>query len=220
MFGQRFAIFGIEVPGAALGRAIAMHQQTAAAAHLSIEILHAQLLAPGGPLGKALATAEKTAVVMPVQRQAGVAQCLLQAPFAAFGEVNLRRPQLFGPAPQLTRQRAAVVRVVEGHVVHTPAALAQGFGKVAHGAENQRDLLRVMGHVIGFGGHFGQQYGVLGWVQLAQRGQIKRQLIAKNQAQISARRYHWQAKLIGTRRRCCGPAGRPHISSCTTAWIK
>ena len=100
------------------------------------------------------------------------------------------------------------------------AALAQGLGKMAHGAEKQRDLLRMVGYVVGFGGHFGQQHGVLGWVQIAQRGQVKGQLVPEHQRQAPAGRHHWHARLIGTRRRCCGPAAKPHISSWTTAWIR
>ncbi|MNN95278.1 hypothetical protein D3C81_2140590 [compost metagenome] len=65
-----------------------------------------------------------------------------------------------GETRQLAGQRATVVRIVEGHVVHRHAALAQRLGEVAHGAEQEGDLLRMVRHMTGLLGHLGEQHAV------------------------------------------------------------
>lgn len=72
------------------------------------------------------------------------------------------------PALQLAGHRAAVLRVVEGHVMHVDALVLQRLSKVTHGTENQRDLLRVMGDMGGFFHDLDHQHTVVFAIQSGQ----------------------------------------------------
>ena len=67
-----------------------------------------------------------------------------------------------------------------GKVVQLPARLAQVRGKVAHGTEDKGNLLLVVTHVGGLGGHLRHHQPVAGFVQRLQRGQGQAELVTQN----------------------------------------
>ncbi len=80
---------------------------------------------------------------------------------------------------QLPIQAAAVVRVVELHVVDRDAALSQLGGEMPHGRQDQRNLLRMVPHVTAFGLDFDKEDAVAVRLEILQAGQAGTQLIAE-----------------------------------------
>ena len=137
---------------------------------------------------------------MPGDRHAAALQLIFQPPLTTLGDMHLSRLQMRGPALQLSRQRAAVVRVVQCYVLHAPTMLAQCLGKVTHGTEDQRNFLRVVWHIVRFGGHLCEQHRILLRVQSLQTGQIERQLITQYQGE-PASGHNTTTSVFGQRRK-------------------
>ena len=77
------------------------------------------------------------------------------------------------------------MRIIQGHVVHLQALLTQSLGEMAHGAENQGDLLRMMRHMAGLFHHLGQQHVIMVRVDVAQRTKAVGELVAQNEKQTT-----------------------------------
>ena len=137
---------------------------------------------------------------MPVNRHATVTQRLLQAPVAALGQMHLGRVEPLRPAQQLARQRTTVIGIIQSHVVNLDAPRAQSLGKMAHGAEDQGDLLRVMRHMTGLFHHFGQQHVVVLAVDVLQCTEAMGKLVTQDQNQ-TARTHSGTISIFGWRRR-------------------
>jgi hypothetical protein len=69
-------------------------------------------------------------------------------------------------------------------VMHLPAVFAQGSSEVAHGAENQRDLLLMVRDIAGFSAHFGHDNPVAVFFKVLQAGQIGGELVAQYQSDV------------------------------------
>lgn len=185
VFRQRLAIVLVQVPDATARLVWPLHQPAVSPAHAAVEGLHAQLGARPGPAGKGGATAEESVIAMPAYRYRQVQrpQRLLQSPLAGLGQPNLTRARRLCPERDLGRQRALVVGVVQGAIENPEAARAHLAGEVAHGAEDQGDLARMMRDIAGFAHHFGEQQHVLRGIGVAQGGQARRKLIAEDRQQ-------------------------------------
>jgi hypothetical protein len=81
-----------------------------------------------------------------------------------------------------------VVRIVERDVVHAHAARLQRAGKMPHGGEHKDQLFRVMLHVGAFGLHLGQQHHIPRRIQIPQRRDARRELVAEDDPE-GARRH-------------------------------
>ena len=84
--------------------------------------------------------------------------------------------------------------------MHLLALLTQGFGEMAHGAEDQGDLLRVMRHMTGLFHHFGQQHVVVLAVDVLQCTEAVGKLVTQDQNQ-TARTHSGTISIFGWRRR-------------------
>ena len=91
------------------------------------------------------------------------------------------------PALQFAGDGAAVIRVVEADVLDPVAFIAQRLGKVAHGAEDQGDFLRMMSDVGRFLHDLDHQQQVVLGIEWLQGGQVERQLVAEDQEQAVGR---------------------------------
>lgn len=78
------------------------------------------------------------------------------------------------PAVQLARHGSGILRIIERYVLHLDASLPQGFGEVAHGAEYEGDLLRMMRNMASLLHHLDQQHRIAVLIQHLQRGEIER----------------------------------------------
>ena len=71
--------------------------------------------------------------------------------------------------------------------MHLKAALAQGVAKMAHGGKNQRNLVPVVRHVLGFLRHFRQQHLILGRIGAGNGGIGEGQLVTQHQNESGSR---------------------------------
>ncbi len=180
------AVVGVEVPAAAHRFTVRFHQQAGVAAHFPVEELHAQLLTARGPAPERLGGAQETAVLEQPHRQA---QPLRPAPFhglaqavlAGLGDQQFAGVQLPGAGQHRFAQ--ILQALVQGVVVHAPALAAQARGEMAHGAEQERQLLAVVGHVAGFLAHLGHDHAIAGRVAFGQAAEMGAELVAENQYQ-------------------------------------
>eukprot|EP01132_Coremiostelium_polycephalum_P021081 gene21081-biopygen11802 len=97
--GQCLAVVRIKVPGTAHWRTVTVEQEPALAAHLPVEVLHAQLFFTAGPSRELVTAAQESVVGMPLDRQTAVLQGLLKAPVTAFGQVYFPGLHQRLPAP-------------------------------------------------------------------------------------------------------------------------
>lgn len=79
------------------------------------------------------------------------------APFA-----GLRQHNVLGLAPRqrpfhLARKRAAITRIVELHIIDTPAIVLQLLGEVTHRGEDKGDLLLVVRRIRRLFLHLGHE---------------------------------------------------------------
>ena len=69
----------------------------------------------------------------------------------------------FQGALNLTGKTARILVFVELYVVDRPAILRQVLSEMAHGREDESDLLLVMSNVGGFLGQFAHQHDIVGF---------------------------------------------------------
>ena len=163
---QGLAVVVVEIPLAAL-RLIARHEEARGTAHLAVEELHAKFLAALGPQGKAGRRGEEAVITADVR--APFLHHLGHAPFARFGDGDLRRLVTLHGALHFGGERPRVRRIIERHIIDAKPLAAKLFREVAHGGEDQRQLLLVMIHVGGFFHHLHHQHHVSLGVTLERR---------------------------------------------------
>jgi len=112
-------------------------------------------------------------------------ECAGKPPLTGFGDMNGIGLVPGHRAPDLVAQRTGVVGVLEWHMVDGPAVLAQFRREVAHGTEDQGDLLRVVGDVSGLVGDFSQQHDGIVGLAGAQRGNARVELVAEDERERS-----------------------------------
>src|SRR6056297_1771272 len=88
---------------------------------------------------------------------------------------------LLPAAHQFTHDALAGLRIIQPRIGDLPAILTQFLGKMAHGRENQRDLLGVVGHISALVHHLGHDHDIPGFIGLAQRRQSVAQLVAQHE---------------------------------------
>ncbi len=189
--GHRFrrppaaAIIGVVVPLAALGLAIVVQEQAVAAAHLPVEVFHAQLLATLRPGGEVVAGTEKAAVLEHADRHAQprlpARQDIGEARLPGLTDAQRRRAGGIEGLPGSGLE--AFHAVLVGDVAHRVAGVAQGIAEVAHGREDQGDLVPVVSHVGGLLGHLGQEHHVALARRGGEGGVGERKLVAEDQGQ-------------------------------------
>ncbi len=86
----------------------------------------------------------------------------------------LRRPYHF------TGKTAAVAGIVEPHIIDGPAGIAQFFGEVSHGGQDQDDLALVMPHIGGLFVDLHHQHDGRRRIGALQGCQLVRKLIAED----------------------------------------
>ena len=102
---------------------------------------------------------------------------LLQAVLTTMGDHDaLRLSIMVGQQGLEVAVTVLAVRVV----IHLPALLLQVGGEVAHGTEDQGDLLLVMLYISGFIGQFGHDQPVPLFIQVRKGWQAQAELIAEN----------------------------------------
>ena len=178
------AVVGVEVPLLA-DRLIAVHEQAGAPAHITVEELHAQLLAALGPALEISTGTEETIILEDLHGQAQIclprSQIGEHAVLARPGGDNLLGTKFSRRSLNLGKETAAVFRCVQGDVANrNPAGFELGR-EMAHGGENQRNLARVVGNVGGLLHHLHHDHSITAvWIKLAQAGQIMAELIAED----------------------------------------
>ena len=165
------------------GRLVALHQQARLAAHVSIEILHPQRFAPLGPVLELLVGGNESVILQQRDLQRAVLQRLDQPKLTRSRRKHLGRVPLLGAAQQLATDGLAVLGVVQLGIIDSPAILPQPRRKLAHGGQDQRDLLGVMGHIRPLFRHLGHDNNVAVLIGLAQGRHALGQLIPKDQNQ-------------------------------------
>ena len=187
---EALAVLCVEIPLPAFGLA-AVHQHTVTPAHLAIEVLHAQLLAPCGVRGEIAYGAEKVAVIAQVERQAGlgchVAQRLQHARVSGSGKQQCRGAQPLDVTRQNVCERARVGGLVQLGVMQCPTFCPQRLREVPHGREEERRALLAGGHVGGFFRHLGHPHRILHGIETVEAGGVDVQLIAENDHQMTER---------------------------------
>ncbi len=169
----------VEVPLPA-GRLIAVHQQAGEAAHVAVEELHAELLPALRPGREGGGGGEETVIAQDLRAPA--LHHLHHAPFAGFGDEDARWRMPCDGAPHFAGEGAGVGGIVEAHVIDGEAVTAEGFLEMAHGGEDEHQLLLVVLHVSGFFHHLHHQHGVAG-LTVTQRGDATGELIAQHDAE-------------------------------------
>ncbi len=76
------------------------------------------------------------------------------------------------------------MRIIERHVLHPNPTLAQRLGKMTHGAEDQRNFLRMMRHMTRLLHHLDQQDRAVFGVQVLQGGEVEGELVAEDQVKV------------------------------------
>ena len=164
---------------------IAVHEQACAPAHITVEELHAQLLAALGPALEISTGTEETIILEDLHGQAQIclprSQVGEHAVLTGPGGDNLFGTKLSRRPLNLGKETAAVFRCVQGDVVNrNPAGFELGR-EMAHGGENQRNLARVVRNVGRLLHHLHHDHSITAvWIKLAQAGQIMAELIAED----------------------------------------
>ena len=152
---------------------IPVHQQSGATAHLAVKELHPELLAALGPGLEHFTRADEAVVGAHFQRhrrlQGKRVKQIRQSPFSGLGKDNPLEGLAFQRAQHLAIQALRIARLVQRHIAHPVAAPAQPLGELAHGGEDQNELLLVVANVFGLVHHLGHQDQVGGRVDVAQR---------------------------------------------------
>ena len=182
------AVLGIEVPAPAR-RLVPVHQQPGAPAHVAIEILHAQLLAARGPGGERRGRTQEALVRQDVHRQPEARRPgllhLPHPPFARFGDHHPLRPVPRDRRAELLRERPAIVRIVQGHIIDRPAEPPQLRREMAHGREQEGDLLPVMPHIARLVRQLRHEHAVARRIGPSEAGEGRRELVAEDEDQFA-----------------------------------
>jgi|GEM_PF-3050420 len=181
-------VLRIEIPLAA-GRLIAVHQEAGLAAHVAVEIFHAQLLAARGPILERRGRAQEAIVGEGVDRDRElplpVLQHLPHAPFAGCRDDDALRAVCGNRVRHLPGKTALVLGRIQRHIVDSPARCTQLRGEMTHGRKDEGDLLLVMADIGGFIVKLRHQHAVPRRIARDQAGEGRRQLIAEDKYQVA-----------------------------------
>jgi hypothetical protein len=83
-------------------------------------------------------------------------------------------------ALHFAREAAAIVRLVERHIIDDKTARAKFVGEMAHGGEDERDLLLVMADVGRLVPHLHHQHDAVGGIAAVEAGDIVAKLVAED----------------------------------------
>ena len=180
----RTPVLLVVVPFPAGRLAVVLHQETGALAHLAIEMLHCQMVAIFGPTAK-IGDRAKIAVVgqyldVAIELVGPFGDRLIETPFAGLDDVNLARIVSLNSAGDLSGKAVGVVLVGQFDIIDVPAVLAQFVCEVAHGREDQDDLLLVMFDVGRLVPHLRHQDDGVVLRAPAQRSKRSGKLVAEN----------------------------------------
>ncbi len=144
---EGLAVVLVEVPLAAGGLAVVVHEDAEAFAHHAVEVLEDELLAAVGPLVEGLGRAEEVAIFQDVHGDVEVGLPRLDhlgdAVLAGLDDGDaLGREDLEG-ALDLAGEAVGVARGVEGDVADAEAPVLELHREVSHGAEEQHRALFV-----------------------------------------------------------------------------
>jgi hypothetical protein len=158
-----------------------------APSHLAIEELHPQLPAVASPGRELRAGAEEAVVLADLDRHAGrglpAAHVVEHPPLAGKGADDARGPVAGHGPHHLVAQRPGIGRIVERHVVDRQPLRPQRVGEMAHGREQEGDLLRMVADIGRLGRHLGDQHRVGRPIDVAQRRHRPGQLVPQNDAE-------------------------------------
>ena len=162
--GPLLAVIGVEIPLPALRFAFGGHQQTGLAPHLPVEELHPQLFPALGPVRKFLLGGNEPCIRADLHRHSEAfmpaTDLFVQPPFPALGGDDFFRVHTLHLLANHRFEALVLVVPVIRLVVHLPAIALQLPGKMAHGAEQQRNLLLVVIGVAGFVMNFGHHHQI------------------------------------------------------------
>ena len=180
------AVLGIIVPAPAR-RLVALHQQARAPPHLPVEVFHPQCRAAVGPSLEIGMAADEAIVFENLERRVETVgkrlEGLAQAPFSRF--CNDQRIVIVAVerANALVGQRAGILRVVQLHIIDGPARIGEFVGEVAHGREDQGDLLLVVADISRLVADLRHQHNIAGRIGRGECCYIGRELIPENEDQ-------------------------------------
>jgi hypothetical protein len=104
-----------------------------------------------------------------------------QAEFSGFGRQHLRRAGLIRAAQKFPGDGARIVGIVETGVADAPALGLQRSGELAHGGEEEGDLLGVVGDVGRLVHHLRHDDRIAALVGLPQSRDLGGELIAEDE---------------------------------------
>ncbi len=178
----------VEVPLPA-GRLVPLHEESRLAAHVAIEVFHAQLLAAVRPRLEFLSRGDEAVIVRDLdgasQSRRPAAHHLQDAPLVRCGDGHAGRLVQRNGAGDFAREASRRAGLVQAAIIYSPALGAKLVGEVAHAREHQRDLLLVVQDVGCFFHHLAHQNDVAGFVGLTERGQSRRELIPEHHDELS-----------------------------------
>ena len=153
------AVVMVEIPLAAF-RLLAVHQQPGLAAHLAVEILHAQRLAPLSPAIELGMAGDETVVGEDLNIQGRIKrlQALQHAPLAGFGHADMGGTMPLGSAEQFARKAAAIAGTIQPNIIDLPAGQTQLFGEMAHCGKEESNLLFMMANIACLTHNLGHQH--------------------------------------------------------------
>ena len=184
---RRGPVLGVEVPAPAGGR-LALHEEAGTPAHLAVEEFHAQGLAALRPGLEVRVGGQEPPVFQQGHRDpqgGGPAVGLqFQAPFPRLCEVDRRGAMAAHGPLQLAAQGSGIVPVVQPDEIDPPAGGRQSRGEVAHGRQDQDDLLPVVPDIGRLAHDLRHQHHGARRIASPQGGQGVAQLVSEDQDEI------------------------------------
>ena len=185
-FGRGLAVLEVEVPLAA-GRLRPIHEEAGASAHAAIERLHAQRAAVPGPGREVGAWAEETVIIADLHGYGGIGAPILHhrpdPPFAGLGHDDAVGLMTRDGPHQLAGEGAGIAGRIEADVIDGDAFRLQLGREVAHGGEQEGDLLLVMPDVGRLRPDLDHQDHVVLRVEVREAGDAAGELVAEHEAE-------------------------------------
>ncbi len=171
----------------AAGGFVAFHKKTGLAPHLAIEELHAVAFAPACPGCERGTRADEARILAHMQRHgqflAPIRHHLRHAPFAGLGHDHFGGAVAGDGALQFAGEAAGVRGVIEAHIVDADALSHERRREMAHGGEDEGDLLAMMLHIGRLAHHLGHEDNITRRIEALEAGDIARKLVAEDKAE-------------------------------------
>ena len=178
-----FTVFRVIIPFAA-NRLTTLHQHIMMAAHLAIEELHAQLLAPLGPRFEHAGRGHEPVIGTNLDGESKLGLPVLhrrQHPvLTGRGDDQPVGAMAGNGARHFAGETAAVAGIIKADVVDRDALGAKLFGKMAHRGKQEGHLALVMTDIGDLLDHLGHQHHIIRLVQIGKAGQPAAQLVTKD----------------------------------------